>query len=360
MERIGPKTASSQCRPPLRPLARSPRLHVRRGCTLPAGGALPAAGGALPAGGTLPAKARRMAVIRVRHVTTYRYAQPVAFGEHRLMLTPRDAFDQRTVVASVAIEPRPFRTLRNDDRYANRVDLVEFDAFASRLSFASEFTVETTPSALPSPKALRGNALSPSERDAAAAFASASVEGGHDLARFIDLHRRGPEDAPSAAFEVLSAITREATDRFRYRARHAPGVQSAAETLSRGAGTCRDFAVLLMAAARALGLPACFVSGYVVTRRGGAGVARRGGGSTHGWAQVLIPGHGWLDFDPTNAIVGSRDLVRVSLTRDAAEAVPLGGTYLGLGADCLGMDVWVETIAEPDHSTLTMKELAPC
>ncbi len=341
MERIGPKTAFSQCRPPGRPPARSPRKRS-------------------PSRWHAPCKSEAMAVIRVRHVTTYRYARAVAFGEHRLMLTPRDAFDQRTVVASVAIEPCPSRALRNDDRYANRVDVVQFEASASRLSFASEFTVETTPSALPSPKTLRGNALSPTERATAAAFASAPVEGGHDLARFIDLHRRGPEDAPSAAFEVLSAITCEATDRFRYRARHAPGVQSAAETLSRGAGTCRDFAVLLMAAARSLGLPACFVSGYVVTRRGGAGVARRGGGSTHGWAQVLIPGHGWLDFDPTNAIVGSRDLVRVSLTRDAAEAGARGGPELGRGGEWRRRGVLVDTIAEPDHSTFTMKELAPC
>ena len=300
-----------------------------------------------------------MAVIRVRHVTSYRYARPVAFGEHRMMLTPRDAPDQRTVAASIAIEPRPCASTRDADRYGNRIDRVRFDAVARRLRFASDLTVEVAPAALPRPGTLRGTALSPAEHDAAAPFA-ARPERSDELGRFIDLHRRGPADAPSAAFAILSAITLEAPDRFRYRARHAPGVQPAAETLHRGAGTCRDFAVLLIAAARALGLPAGFVSGYVVTRRGDAGLARRGGGATHGWAQVLIPGYGWLDFDPTNAIVGARDLVRVVSTRDAAEAIPLGGTYFGLASDCVGMDVSVDTTADPDPPIPTMKELAPC
>jgi transglutaminase-like putative cysteine protease len=86
-------------------------------------------------------------------------------------------------------------------------------------------------------------------------------------------------------------------------------VQNPLETLRTGMGTCRDFAVFMMEAARSLGYAARFVSGYLHVR--GSGHDRVGGGSTHAWVQVYLPSAGWVEFDPTNAIVGNRDLIRV-------------------------------------------------
>ncbi len=109
-------------------------------------------------------------------------------------------------------------------------------------------------------------------------------------------------------------------------------------TLRLGSGTCRDFAVLMIEAVRALGFAARFVSGYLyVPERGG----RVGGGATHAWLRVYVPGAGWVELDPTNGIVGNRDLIRVAVARDHRHAVPLHGTWTGFPADSLGMTVEV-------------------
>lgn len=103
-------------------------------------------------------------------------------------------------------------------------------------------------------------------------------------------------------------------------------------------GTCRDFALLMMEAARSLGFAARFVTGYIyVPDRDGS--ITLGGGSTHAWCQIYLPGAGWAEFDPTNGIVGNRDLIRVGVARDPKQAVPLWGSYDGTGADYEGMSV---------------------
>ena len=115
------------------------------------------------------------------------------------------------------------------------------------------------------------------------------------------------------------------------------------ETLARASGTCRDFALLMMEAARALGLAARFVSGYIYVP---AVQASRGGGATHAWLQIYLPGAGWMEFDPTNGIVGNRDLIRVAVARDPSQALPVSGSWTGAPSDYLGMEVDVQVKAE--------------
>jgi transglutaminase-like putative cysteine protease len=116
---------------------------------------------------------------------------------------------------------------------------------------------------------------------------------------------------------------------------HEPGL-----TLRLGHGSCRDLALLMVEAVRALGLAARFVSGYIyVPTRDMPDV--RGGGSTHAWCQVYLPGAGWVEFDPTNGIVGNSDLIRVAVARDPRQAVPLSGTWYGRAETSLGMSVEV-------------------
>jgi transglutaminase-like putative cysteine protease len=96
----------------------------------------------------------------------------------------------------------------------------------------------------------------------------------------------------------------------------------------------------MMEAARSLGFAARFVTGYVyVPDRDGP--VRLGDGSTHAWCQIYVPGSGWIEFDPTNGIVGNRDLIRVAVTRTPDQAIPLSGSYWGRSDDQLGMDVSV-------------------
>src|SRR4029079_3099931 len=123
-----------------------------------------------------------------------------------------------------------------------------------------------------------------------------------------------------------------------------------AETLTLGTGTCRDFALLMIEALRLLGFAARFVSGYICNPHR---LNHVGGGATHAWVQVYLPGCGWIDLDPTNGIFGNRDLIRVGVARDHAQALPLSGTYCGRRGAYLGMSVSVsvtqgETRDHPD------------
>ena len=119
-------------------------------------------------------------------------------------------------------------------------------------------------------------------------------------------------------------------------------MQTPEETLLSQQGSCRDFAVLMMEGARSLGIAARFVSGYIFTPNSSGLV---GGGATHAWMQAYLPGAGWIDFDPTNSIVGNRNLIRVAVAWAPEQVLPLWGTYEGPPGAFLGMDVTV-TVSE--------------
>ena len=150
--------------------------------------------------------------------------------------------------------------------------------------------------------------------------------------------RRGrPSDADrQSADDALLCNTRE----LRILAPDGVGTQPPLVTLELRRGTCRDFALFMMEAVRSLGFAARFVTGYIYVP-GRDGTTTLGGGSTHAWCQVYLPGAGWVEFDPTNGIVGNRDLIRVAVARDPRQAIPLHGSYAGRASDALGMTVQV-------------------
>jgi transglutaminase-like putative cysteine protease len=144
---------------------------------------------------------------------------------------------------------------------------------------------------------------------------------------------------------LLMTLCYAIKESFVYERRSAHGTQSPLITLQSRRGSCRDFALLMMEAVRSLGFAARFVSGYIyVASRDGA--PNLGGGSTHAWCQVYLPGAGWVEFDPTNGIVGNRDLIRVAVVRDPRQAIPISGTYFGSASDDLGMTVQVNVTTE--------------
>lgn len=153
-------------------------------------------------------------------------------------------------------------------------------------------------------------------------------------------------EGPTGTREMLAAMTNAIRDRFTYVVRHEAGTQDPSLTLKLGSGSCRDFALLMMEAARSLGLAARFVSGYLHLKDKRKR-ARVGHGSTHAWLQVYLPGAGWVEFDPTNGIIGNRDLIRVAVVRDPRQAVPLSGVWTGFPSDCIGMEIEVNVTAEP-------------
>jgi transglutaminase-like putative cysteine protease len=139
---------------------------------------------------------------------------------------------------------------------------------------------------------------------------------------------------------LLRAMTLGIKRDFLYKRRGEKGVQSPSETLESRRGSCRDFAVLMMEAARSLGLAARFVSGYIFVPRTDSD-RTLGGGATHAWMQAYLPGTGWVDFDPTNSIIGNRNLIRVAVAWDPKQVLPLWGTFAGSASSFLGMDVTV-------------------
>jgi transglutaminase-like putative cysteine protease len=144
---------------------------------------------------------------------------------------------------------------------------------------------------------------------------------------------------------ILSSMTKAIQKDFTYNPRDEMGTQDPVTTLKTSTGTCRDYALLMMEAARTLGFAARFVSGYLYDDSklaGGTANTLIGGGVTHAWAQIYLPGAGWVPFDPTNGLISDRNLIRVAVTRDPSQAVPLKGSFVGKPDDFLGMEVKVE------------------
>lgn len=149
------------------------------------------------------------------------------------------------------------------------------------------------------------------------------------------MNSNGPTGTLAMLTNMTQAIKR---DGFNYLSRDAQGVQTPAQTLHLRSGSCRDFALLMIEAVRALGMAARFVSGYLYSPPTG-NARNTGGGATHAWVRVYLPGSGWMEFDPTNGIVGNRDLIRVAVVRDPSQAMTISGSWNGVPSDFQGMSV---------------------
>jgi transglutaminase-like putative cysteine protease len=300
------------------------------------------------------------AILNVRHLTTYRYARPVVFGDHRMMMRPRDGHDQRLLTAELEIDPEPKRLRWLYDTFDNCVAIASFSGAWTSLRVENRFTVERIVDDSP------GGEIDPRAEHYPFSYAPEELP---DIARTIErLYNDPGEDldrwvrrflAPSGrtrTSHLLMTMTYAIKEGFAYERREAAGVQTPRHTLDRRRGSCRDFTVLMMEAARALGIAARFVSGYVFVPKKDGEPARLGGGATHAWCQIYLPGAGWIEFDPTNGLVGGKDLIRVAVARDPAHAAPLTGAYFGDVRDELGMEVSVE-VTQPisaEHVSLAV------
>lgn len=291
-----------------------------------------------------------MSIINVRHQTTYRYARAVHFGEHRLMCRPRDSHDLRLLDTRLSISP-PAEIRWLHDAFGNSIAVARFRQPADTLVLESGFRAEHYPA---QPGAIELEAY------ARACPFSYSAEEIPDLARCIERHYPDPQHEVDAwarrllqghtsrdSLELLLAMCETIRAQFAYRHREEMGTQTPLQTLREGGGSCRDFALFMIEAARSLGLAARFVSGYLYDEKlVGAGGGLVGAGATHAWVQIYLPGAGWVEFDPTNALVGGRNLIRVAVARDAGQAIPITGTYIGAPSDFVNMGVVVEVRAD--------------
>jgi transglutaminase-like putative cysteine protease len=293
-----------------------------------------------------------MTILKVHHVTIYAYRRAVGFGEHRILFRPRDSQDQRLLAADLKIVPAPSELFWVHDVFGNSVAVANFDAESDALSFETDIVLDHTPQLglhfraeerakrwpfdyddeiLPDLSASMGRQYTDDGSTANWARRFVSASGHTNTAR------------------MLEAMTLAIKDEFKYARRTNPGTQTPAMTLDSLSGTCRDFALLMMEAARTLGLAARFVTGYIyVPSRDKPELL--GGGATHAWTQIYLPGAGWVEFDPTNGIIGNRDLIRVGVARDPRQAIPLWGTHRGGRNDSLGMTVQVN-VTSADSET---------
>jgi transglutaminase-like putative cysteine protease len=285
--------------------------------------------------------------VAVTHRTTYRYAQPVTLGEHRLMTRPRDSHDMRLIAATLTTTPPA--TLRwKHDVFGNSIGLATFEAPSEVLEIISEIVLEHFPGA---PREI-AEQIEPYARTLPFAYPADEVG---DLGRTTERHFADPDHRVDAwakemlaefgpeTGKFLAGLTLAIKERFRYAARDAEGTNNPLETLERGDGACRDFALLMMEAVRSLGLAARFVSGYLYdSKLADSDEPVVGGGATHAWCDVYVPGAGWVEFDPTNGLIGGRNLIRVATVRAPEQAIPIAGGYTGTPQDFLGLEVDVQ------------------
>ena len=286
-----------------------------------------------------------MPILTIRHVTAYHYKQPVAFGEHRIMLRPRDDEDQKVLESELEIAPEPSQLSWTRDVFGNHVATARFADRASELRFESTIRLEHTPAGFPKTDI----------EDFARTYPFAyGAEDRTGLARFIaplSLHPRLNrwtagflrEDGSAGTRDLLVDMTQTIKRTFKHVARHEKGIQHPVRTLKLASGSCRDLAVLMIAALRSLGIATRFVSGYLHLADNDD---RFTGGNTHAWVQAYIPGPGWVDFDPSSGMVGNQNLVRVAVVHEPREAIPLQGTWIGTASDHLAMKVAVKVTGE--------------
>jgi transglutaminase-like putative cysteine protease len=280
--------------------------------------------------------------LKIHHKTTYRFLQPVSFWPHRLMLRPRESRDLRLISSAVTITPTAAVTWAQDV-FGNAVATATFQTMSDHLVIDSIAELELDAVAWPVFD-IAASAISYPFRyaddewkDLGALAALQYPDPSGRLRQWVQAFVRGNRTDTLALLKDISAGVSE---QIRYQSREDEGTQSPLETLDRGWGSCRDFAVLFAEAVRTLGFGARIVSGYLYNpdqdRLGSSGA-----GSTHAWAEVYVPGAGWITFDPTNRSVGSFNLIPVAVSRDIRQAMPVVGSFVGRTDAFLGMAVEV-------------------
>jgi transglutaminase-like putative cysteine protease len=286
-----------------------------------------------------------MPILLIRHVTSYHYKQPVAFGEHRMMLRPRDDGDQKMLESELKITPEPSQLSWTQDAFGNHIATARFAGRASELRFESTIRLDHAPAAFGAADIedyARTVPFDYAAQDASNLVCFMAPLSPHPT---VDRWAAGflRADGSAATATLLADMTQGIRRSFKHVARHEHGIQDPARTLALASGSCRDLAVLMIAGLRSLGIAARFVSGYL--QLADDDDDRVTGGNTHAWVQAYVPGPGWVDFDPSTGTVGNRDLVRVAVVHEPREAIPLQGTWFGRASDHLAMKVAVKVNA---------------
>lgn len=305
-----------------------------------------------------------MRTLEIVHRTRYEYSEPVSLGDHRLMFRPRDSHDLRLLGTGLVIEPAA-QVRWIHDPFGNSIAIASFEGPTRVLELVS--TIQLEHFGVP-PELL------PIEEFARTLPFSYAAEEAPDLARYIERAYPDPNsivgpwtkqfmegEGGNDTFELLKRLCMGIQQKLNYAMRFEIGTQVPAVTLESGGGTCRDYALLMIECCRSLGLAARFITGYLYdpaldTAPGDAASHA----FPHAWMEVYLPGAGWVEFDPTNGIIGSERLIRVAVGRDPEQAMPIKGTFTGPSKVMVkaSVDVQVHTLAHAPVTNLAVP-LAP-
>ncbi len=289
-----------------------------------------------------------MTRLTVHHRTTYRYRAPMRFGPHRLMLRPRESRTLRLHAHDLTVAPAAAVTWAHDVA-GNAVATATFAEPADRLVIDSvaELTLEVdrwpifdiAASAATYPFLLSEDEMT----DLGALRLQAYLD---STGRLRDWARGFVAGTGTDTLSLLKDISAGTAAQIVYEEREDEAARTPAETLARGVGSCRDLAALFVDAVRSLGFGARIVSGYLYDPDRDA-IGSAGAGSTHAWAEVYVPGAGWIMFDPTNRSVGGFNLIPVAVARHIRQTMPVIGSFIGDAAAFEALEVAVTVSPVP-------------
>jgi transglutaminase-like putative cysteine protease len=287
-----------------------------------------------------------VAALNIHHKTTYRFHQPVTLWPHRLLLRPRESRELRLVSSDVTVTPATAISWAQDV-FGNTIGTASFQTMSDHLVIDSVAVIELDAAAWPVFPIASSAIFYPFhyEDDEWSDLGTLTVPQYPDpLGRLRTWAQAFICSNPTDTLSLLKDLSAGVSAEIGYQSRDDEGTQTPVQTLDRGWGSCRDFAVLFAEATRALGFGARIVSGYLYNPDRQS-VGADGAGSTHAWAEVYVPGAGWITFDPTNRNVGGFNLIPVAVGRDIRLIMPVTGSFLGMTNAFQNMSVEVQVTA---------------
>jgi transglutaminase-like putative cysteine protease len=265
--------------------------------------------------------------IQIEHTTHYRYAEEVTLLPHTLHLRPREGHDIRLESSRLDISPA-FEIRWHRDVYGNSVAIVAFPEPAFELVITSEVVVEhygeqLLDIVLPESAQRFPFLYDPLEQIDLTPYKLSLFPQDHGVLQDWIANIWKPLETIDTV-ELLTALNNKIANNLKYQVREEPGVQSPAQTLSLGAGSCRDFATLYIEICRYLGLASRFISGYLLNEGDVYGHP-----STHAWSEIYLPDSGWLGFDSTSGLMVTGEHIATAVHRHPESIPPVAGAFVG-------------------------------